>query len=154
MTARIEPVGGPHRLDSRGRFPAAAAPRAAVVWSGAELYAGGFRAGRKHGAGALVRASGAKLVVEWVDGYAHGRGTYLWPTGEVFIGRWAHGRRAAGGERRTRAHVGAAAAVQGAYRAHLARAACARRRMRALSRGRADALRRGAGAGGASESPA
>ncbi len=140
MTAHIEPVNGKHRLDSRGRFPtgpAAAAPRAAVVWAGAELYAGGFCAGRKHGAGAFVRASGAKMVAEWADGYAHGRGAYHWPTGEVFLGRWAHGRRVAGGERRTRVHVDAAAVVQAAYRAHLARAACARRRVRALSRGRA-----------------
>jgi hypothetical protein len=84
--------------------------------SGAAEYAGGFKEGRKHGAGVKAWPNGDRYEGAFVDGkkegrgvYAwgkgpwqgeryegeyrndlrHGSGTYRWPTGDVYSGPWA-----------------------------------------------------------------
>jgi len=87
--------------------------------SGTATYAGGFKAGKKHGYGVKVWANGDRYAGEFVDGkkegrgtYAwgrgpwrgesyegeyvndlrHGEGTYRWPTGDVYRGPWKEDR--------------------------------------------------------------
>ena len=67
-----------------------------VVWKtarGESTYDGEYRAGKIHGRGIYVWSSGERYEGEWRDGKRHGRGTYSWPSGSRYEGQWSKGNR-------------------------------------------------------------
>ena len=56
---------------------------------GKNVYEGGMKAGKQHGAGKLRRSDGARYEGEWHEGHRHGYGVYKWAAGHRYEGAWS-----------------------------------------------------------------
>ena len=65
-----------------------------AVWlhgGGTETYEGAMEAGRRHGSGTYVAATGDRYEGGWRDGTMHGRGAHAWADGRRYRGGWRNG---------------------------------------------------------------
>ena len=62
-------------------------------WNDGDVYTGEYVNGTRHGKGKFVFASGNYYDGEWADGKYQGHGIYHWNDGDEFDGEWKDGKR-------------------------------------------------------------
>ena len=62
-------------------------------WNDGDVYTGEYVNGTRHGKGKFVFASGNYYDGEWADGKYQGHGIYHWNDGDEFDGEWQNGQR-------------------------------------------------------------